>query len=209
MQSTKTIIEGRVRPANASDGYIKMTSHRIRRDADEKDPNQPTDERRTEKEECNDGESSSASGKSEIQPARETRHFIQKIKGKCMDTVKDNGIRNAEYIGISDKKLGLFSFMVDVLYETGFIRMECRLRGIIAVWDGEIDTYKIVDKKLRENGDQVILQFLPKGANPAVPFLVEVYLKDGTHINSWLLENEYAKRFSGKELRDAREEREG
>jgi len=113
----------------------------------------------------------------------------------------DNNVREASFMGIANEKAALFSFLVNMGFKDYFARMNVRLRGVVPKRQvsetDPRDTYEIASGKMRQT-DNVILKFYMKNGDPNsnLPFLVDVFLTDGTYLNKWLVENGFANKFT-------------
>jgi len=110
---------------------------------------------------------------------------------------QDNLVRKAAFLGVSDEKSALIDFMVNAFDDIVIVRMSVRLRGIVPkrkINDKTYGTFEFLEEKLK--GKDVILCFCPKPQKISnMPFLVDVFLEDETHLNKWLIENGYASEY--------------
>ena len=108
----------------------------------------------------------------------------------------DANIRKATYLNFIDDEKGIVSFFVDMCLETVLVRMDVRIRGII---NKELEngscTFDHVDEILKKSNN-VMLRFYPKNGFDSAPFLVDVYLDDGTFLNKMLFDKGLASKFN-------------
>lgn len=111
----------------------------------------------------------------------------------------DNRWRRAQFLEISDRRRGVFSFIAQGFFDQVTVRVEARLRGVMAIdSDNEEDFYTAVSELLDDN--ELSLYFWPKKGNHVLPWLVDVWIEKGDTqlcINEWAVENGYARYYRG------------
>jgi hypothetical protein len=112
--------------------------------------------------------------------------------------LQDNLVRVGFYTGDVDKKRGEFIFILDLLEEEVVAKVRCRLRGVAPARasNNKKDTYDVVAGKLADE-ENVIVKLRPR-PHSTMPFLVDVFLEDGTHLNEWLVANGFAYKYEQK-----------
>lgn len=113
----------------------------------------------------------------------------------------DNMVRKSMFLGCTSKKGGLFLLGVDCLGGEIIYKVNIRLRGIVpkrCIDSTGKDTYTIIEDRVK-NGEEIMVKFYDKNNIEGIPFLVDIFLKDGTFLNEWLIENRYANKYRKQE----------